>query len=95
MNFKDYFISQMLICITWMPRQILLPPLLFHLQFLARTQPERSEDMLTIYQKAVDKHFTSPLRDIAQGRKPTDAEMRMLRRTLQTDAVQTTIIPAV
>jgi pantothenate kinase-related protein Tda10 len=76
-----------------MPRQLWLPPLLFHPQFLAWVQPERSEELMTLYQRAVDKHFTSPLRDIAQGRKPTDAEMRMFVRTLQRDSVQTAIIP--
>src|SRR5262245_51615983 len=93
MNFRDYCISQMLTCLTWIPRQIWLPPLLLHPQFLAWAQPERSEEMMAIYQRAVDKHFTSRLHDIAQGHKPTGVEMRMLVRTLQTDAVQTAIIP--
>jgi len=83
----------MLTGITWIPRQKWLPPLLFHPQFLAWVQPESSDEMMALYQRAVDKHFTSPLRDIAQGRKPIDAEMRMLVRTLQTDGVQTAIIP--
>jgi pantothenate kinase-related protein Tda10 len=76
-----------------MPHQKCLPPLLFHPQFLAWVQPERGEEMMALYQQAVDKHFTCPLRDIAQGHKPTDAEMRMLVRTLQMDRVQTAIIP--
>lgn len=44
-------------------------------------------------EKSVDQHFTSRLRDIAQGHKPTDVETRMLVRILKTDAVQTAIIP--
>jgi pantothenate kinase-related protein Tda10 len=83
----------MLIGMTEIPRQTWLPSLLFHPQFLARVQPEKSDEILILYQQAVDKHFTSPLRDITQGHKPTEAEMWMLVRTLQTDAVQTAVIP--
>src|SRR5215471_1322880 len=93
MNVKDSCLSPMLTGITWIPRQKWLPPLLFHPQFLAWVQPERSDEMMALYQRAVDTHFTSPLRDIAPGHKPIDAEMRMLVRTLQTDGVQTAIIP--
>ena len=94
MNFEDYFISQILTCITWLPRHMLLPSLLFHPQFLTWAQPERSEEMITIYQKAIDKHFTSQLRDIAQGHQPTGVETRLLMRTLKADVVQTAIIPS-
>jgi D-glycerate 3-kinase len=93
MNFNDSCLAPMLTGIARMPRQTWLPSLLFHPQFLAWVQPEKSEEMLSLYQQAVDKHFTSPLRDMAQGHKPTEAEMWMLVRTLQTDVVQTAIIP--
>jgi hypothetical protein len=93
MNLKDYFIAQVLTCSAWLPRQMILSSLLFHPQFLAWTQPESSEDLMTRYQRAVDKHLTGRLRDIAQGHRPTDVDMCMLVRTLKTDVAQTAIIP--
>src|SRR5262249_9282569 len=95
MNAQDFGLSLMLRCITWMPCHLSLAPLLFHPQFLAWIQPERSAGLLTLYQQAVDKHFTDLLRDIAQGYQPTDAERRLLVKTLQVDAAQAAIIPNV
>ena len=53
-----------------------------------------AEDVLTLYQRAVDLHFTEPLRGIAQGRSPTPNERRMLKQTLLADPVQRAIIEA-
>ena len=55
---------------------------------------EGAEDVLTLYQRAVDLHFTEPLRGIAQGRSPTPDERRMLKQTLLADPVQRAIIEA-
>src|SRR5215467_9451978 len=85
--------AQLLTCIAWIPRQMFLPSLLFHPRFLAWTQPESSEGLMTRYQRAVDKHLTSRLRHIAQGHKPTDVDTCMLVSILKTDVVQNAIIP--
>src|SRR5215471_12187835 len=90
---KDVFLAPMLTCITWMPRHMGLAPLLFHPYFLAWVHPESSEARMTRYQQAVEKHFASLLRAIAQGHTPTDAERRLLVSTFQVDAVQTAMTP--
>lgn len=76
------------------PPQLLHPQQRERLEAAYRRGPVEGDRLLTAHQQRVDQHFTAPLRDIARGRQPTEAELRMLEETLLVDLVQTAILGA-